>query len=297
MQNQIHIRPARQSDKEAVFKFCEHTFDWGDYIPDVWDNWLKEKQARLFTATLNSKPVGVMRVSMQKPGEAWLQAARTHPDYRRKGVATALANACLKWAKNKGAKIARLATDSDNYVAQRALKKLGFTQITDFLIMKCEKLQVERIEGSRWAQKTDIEKIWKFLTNSNIFKESAGLYTILFTWISLDKQDLARFIVNKKAIVHESDDVVDGLVLIDETVKDVWDEKPFQTCYIDSNRHGIIDMVKFFKNYACQQGITSVYAFACNAPTIAAALTAVGFSREEPTTELIYQKELVSFRQ
>lgn len=291
MQSKLTIRPARQSDREAVFKFCEHTFDWGDYIPNVWDMWLKEKQAKLFTATLDNKPVGIMRVSIQKPGEAWLQAARTDPNYRRRGLATALTNACLKWVKNKGAKTARLSTDSDNYAAQKILETLGFTQISDFLIMKCKKLRAKKIENLRWAKEGDLEKIWRFLTNSEVFEKSSGLYTIIFMWASLDKQTLAKFVANKKAIVHNNN-VVDGLALIDETVRNVWQEKPFQTCYIDGNRQVIVDMMKFFKTYSCQKEVTNVYAFACNTPTIAAALFEAGFS-PEPETELIYQKELI----
>ncbi|MCW3986172.1 MAG: hypothetical protein NWE91_07190 [Candidatus Bathyarchaeota archaeon] len=88
MQNQPTIRPAQQSDKEVVFKFCEHTFNLGDYIANVWDRWLKEKQARLLTATLNSKPVSIMRVSLQKPGEAWLRARVPTPANKRSQTST-----------------------------------------------------------------------------------------------------------------------------------------------------------------------------------------------------------------
>ncbi len=292
MHNQLIIRAAQQKDKEDVIKFCEHTFDWGDYIPDVWDRWLKEQNAKVFTAILDNKPVGIMRVYMQKPGEAWLQAARTHPEYRRKGIATALTNTCLEWAKSEGAKIARLSTDSDNYVAQKTLKKLGFKKTSDFLIMKCEKLQNDNFEGPRWAQKSDTEKTWRFVANSEIFKEAAGLYTILFAWISLDKKDLAQFIGNRKAIIHENICAIDGLVLIDETIRHEWEGAPIQTCYIDGNHGTIANMMKFFKAYACKQGITRAYAFAYNNPTIAAALLETGFSREEPTTELIYYKKI-----
>lgn len=293
MQNQPTIRPAQLSDKEAVFKFCEYTFNWGDYITNVWDRWLEEEQARLFAATLNNKPVGIMRVSLQKPGEAWLQAARTDPYYRHKGIATALTTACLKWAKTKGAKTAMLATDSDNQVAQKALKKLGFTQISDFLIMECKEFEIEKAKNCKWAQRSDAEKIWKFLTNSDIFTKSADLYTILFTWATLEKQDLVRFIVNKKTIIHEINDAINGLVLIDETVKNVWQEKPFQTCYIDGDHQCIMDMIKFFKTYSCQQEVANIFAFACNIPIISTALTETGFSSEEPTTELIYEKKLI----
>lgn len=288
----VSIRPAQQSDRKTVFKFCEQTFDWGDYVPNVWDVWLRDEKAKLFTATLDNKPVGIMRVSMQKAGEAWLQAARTDPSYRRIGVATALTNACLNWAERKGAKIARLGTDSDNHVAQRAFEKFGFTQISDFLIMKCENLRAEKAENSRWARERDIKKTWRFLSHSEIFAESASLYTILFVWASLGKQSLAGFITSKNAILYRSNGTVTGLVLIDKTVRDVWREKPFQTCYIDGNHQAIVDMMKFFKDYSYRRGVAKVYAFAYNTPSIANALSSAGFSREEPTTELIYERRM-----
>ncbi len=293
MQNQLVIRPAQQSDREAVFRFCEHTFDWGDYIPNVWDMWLKQKHGRVFTALIDNKPVGIMRVSITKPSEVGLQAARTHPDYRRRGVATALTDACLKWAKSKGAETAVLSTDSDNYAAQKTINKLGFTQVSDFIIMLCKGIQAAKTENSRWARKSDTVRIWKFLAESEVFEKSAGLYTVIFTWMSLDEGDLARFIASQKAIVYDDKGTINGLVLIDETVKDVWeDEKPFQTCYVDGDHQAIVDLMNFFKTYSTQQGIANVYAFACNTPTIAAALTETGFKREEDHTELIYRKKL-----
>lgn len=289
---QLSIRPAQQSDKEVVLKFCEHTFDWGDYIPQVWDRWLPERQARLFTATLNDKPVGIMRVCLQKPSEAWLQAARTDPQYRRRGVATALTDACLQWAVKREAEIVRLGTDSDNQVAQRLLTSLNFTKVSDFLIMECEELQTDEAGNSKWAEITDLEDMWKFLRNSKTFEASAGLYTIIFEWISLDDNDLRRFVANKKAIVHKNCEIVDGIILIDEAIKKAWEEPVFQTCYIDGDHKSITDMVKFFKAYCRVQGIKKIYAFACNTPTIAKTLTESGFTNEDPSTEFIYQKEL-----
>lgn len=293
MKPQLAIRTARQSDKEEVFRFCENTFEWGDYISNVWNRWSKEKQAQLFTALFCNKPVGIMRVAMLKPGEAWLQAARTHPDYRRQGVATALTHACLRWARSKGAGIVRLATESGNMAAQRMLDKLGFTRLSDFLILKCEKMQPEETESSKWARKGDVDKTWRFLANSGIFKESGRLYTILYTWMSLKKPDLAEFVDQNKVVVHESNEAVDGLVLMDDTVRKMWRERSLQTCYIDGDYEVIVDMMRFFKTYACRRRVKIVYAFACNLPVIEVALAESGFSREDHEGELVYEKEII----
>ena len=35
-------RLAQSSDKKDVLNFCQYTFSWGDYIHEVWDNWINE---------------------------------------------------------------------------------------------------------------------------------------------------------------------------------------------------------------------------------------------------------------
>jgi GNAT superfamily N-acetyltransferase len=294
MQPQLTVRPSQPKDKAHILEFCQRTFSWGDYVPHVWDTWIQERNSRLFTALFNNQPVGLMRVAMVKTGEAWLQAARTHPSYRRRGVATVLTRVCLRWALTQGAKIARLATDSDNAPAQQTLQRLAFRRVSDFLVMKSHHLGPQRVRDSRWANAADVDRVWRLLRSSAIYAESAGLYTIVFTWFSLDRSALIEFIRTERAVIHERGNVVDGLMLVDETASEAWpEEKPLQTCYIDGNQQAITDMMIFVKDYAQAKGFRNVYAFACNTPLVSIALTKTGFA-EESTTELIYEKRLVS---
>jgi len=66
MKQKIVVRKARSSDSDAVFKFCEKTWDWGDYVPRVWNHWLEEKDGRIFVATINDIPVGISHVKILK---------------------------------------------------------------------------------------------------------------------------------------------------------------------------------------------------------------------------------------
>jgi len=70
-----------------VLAFCQHTFDWGDYVTLVWDEWLVDPQGQLWIATCDGTPVGMAKVSMLTPTEAWLQGLRVHEQYRRHGLA------------------------------------------------------------------------------------------------------------------------------------------------------------------------------------------------------------------
>ncbi|MGQ9530536.1 MAG: GNAT family N-acetyltransferase [Candidatus Bathycorpusculaceae bacterium] len=288
----IQVRKARPTDRGAVFKFCEKTWSWGDYVQKVWDKWLGEKNSRVFVATINEVPVGISHLSIDKPHEVWLSGARTDPKYRRSGVATAITKKCLEYAKKKGAKVARLVTESDNKAAKALLQKLGFRQIAEFVEMTTKNIQKESCKNSRWAEEKETKAVWNYLQSSEVYKRAAGLYTVLFHWLSLEKHDLKRFIEQRKAILHVNEEgKIDGLMLIDDATAHEWRENSIQTCYIDGDYDAILDMINFLKSHCYAMGVKKIYGFTCNHKPITTALENLGFKPSD-TTELVYEKEL-----
>src|SRR3989337_2096273 len=47
----MELRKAKSSDKNKVLEFCKTTFSWGDYISDVWDDWILEGNLLVLTET------------------------------------------------------------------------------------------------------------------------------------------------------------------------------------------------------------------------------------------------------
>ena len=66
----FEVRPARSEDREAVLAFCQQTWEWGDYIEYVWDEWLNNPQGKLFVATKDGQPVAVANMRMLNKTEA-----------------------------------------------------------------------------------------------------------------------------------------------------------------------------------------------------------------------------------
>jgi len=297
MQNQykkakISVRKARISDREAVFKFCQKTWSWGDYIPEVWDKWLKEKHGRVFVATINGVPVGISHLSTDKPHEVWLSGARTDPKFRRMGVATAITKKCLEYAKKKGTKVARLVTESDNVAARTLVQKLGFKQIAEFVEMETEKIMKENSTNSKWAEENETEAIWDYLQNSEAYHAAAGLYTVLFHWFSLEKSDLEQFIKQRKAIVHRNEEgKIDGLTLIDDATSKEWRKNTIQTCYIDGDSNAVLDMIKFLKSHCYIAKIKRIYGFTCNYKPITTTLEKLSFEPSD-ILEIVYEKKI-----
>src|SRR5271157_1929223 len=85
---QTRIREARPSDKEPLIDFIKDVWGGHDYIPKVWDAWIGDRKARMFVVEVDGRPVGMNRMRFLPDGVAWLEGARIHPDFRRKGLAT-----------------------------------------------------------------------------------------------------------------------------------------------------------------------------------------------------------------
>jgi hypothetical protein len=258
----------------------------------VWNDWLKDKSGRMFVATIDGVPVGITHLSIDKPHEVWLSGARTDPNHRRIGVATAITQKCLDYAGRKGAKMARLATESDNIAAQELIKKLGFRPIAEFVEMKTKKIAWETGKNSKWAEETEADAAWNYLQTPKSHRKAAGLYTSLFHWFSLEKGDLKRFIEQQKAILHSSEKgTVDGIMLIDDATAREWHKNTMQTCIIDGNFNAAVDMIRFLKSHCHALGVKKIYGFASNYKPVVTALEKSGFGQPD-AIDIVFEKKL-----
>jgi GNAT superfamily N-acetyltransferase len=179
------IRPARPEDRASVLAFCKDTWSWGDYIAYQWDEWLHSSAGRLFVATINGQPVGVVNIQMLTATDAWLQGLRVDPQFRRQGLAEELNNAALLEAMQRGASYARLLIESDNSASLRVASRLFMRQVAGFsLLTATPPLNSPRrsdAEQTQLATLADLDEIIDYLNVSNIFPLSGGLYYVSWT--------------------------------------------------------------------------------------------------------------------
>jgi RimJ/RimL family protein N-acetyltransferase len=291
MKREFVVREATASDRDLVLQFCQCTFEWGDYIENVWDYWLTDPSGRLFVATLEGKPIGMSHVVIVKRGEAWVEGARVGPEFRRIGVASLLNEASLKWASKHGANVVRAVTDSPNLVAQKALTKFGFRFVSEWVMTEFDGCQLEAGERARFAETSDLDAVWGFLQGSESFEKSGGLYTVVFRWKSLDKSDLRKFVDKRMAIVQERDKVPCGLILLDDTVKYAWQENSLQISHVDGDHEAVLSMGRFLKGTLYEQGVAKIYGGICNRAPYVSAFSTLGF-RNNNHAELVYARTL-----
>lgn len=126
----MQVRPARSTDLDAVRAFTTGTFAWGDYVPDRFEGWLDHDDSTVMVAVDETDtPIGLARVLMMSAREAWIHAARVHPDHRRQGVGTAINHALCEWAAQRGAVVARLLIENWNEAAQQQVERSGYRRV------------------------------------------------------------------------------------------------------------------------------------------------------------------------
>ncbi len=129
----MRVRPARFDDLESVTSFTIGTFEWGDYVPDRFGGWLGQDDSAVLVAVDEAdSPVGLARVVLMSEREAWIHAARVHPEHRRRGIGSAINEALCDWASSHGAIVVRLMTEDWNEAAQGQVEHSGYRRTSNW---------------------------------------------------------------------------------------------------------------------------------------------------------------------
>lgn len=137
MSDSMIVRPALPSDRDAIAAFTRDTFEWGDYIADVFTDWLARDDTLVMVAVVDDVPIATGSARMLSPTEAWFHGARVHPDFRGRGIAADVSAALRTWAGDQGAKVGRLLIEEGNTSSFRHVEKTGRRHIAT--MVRCTK--------------------------------------------------------------------------------------------------------------------------------------------------------------
>lgn len=130
----VICRPAKESDTPDMLEVTRTIWDGGDYVPQVWAEWLADPHGRLIVAEYEGRVIGLTKLSRHFPGAWWLHGLRVHPDFEGRGVASQLHHAALAAWKEIGDGALRLATASFRHSVQHLSEQDGFIKVGEFTI-------------------------------------------------------------------------------------------------------------------------------------------------------------------
>jgi predicted N-acetyltransferase YhbS len=186
MSQGLTIRPARPDDRPAMERICAHTWDWGDYIPEVWDDWLaagSHSGGGVFVGETGGWVVALSQITFQTPDQVWLAGMRVDPDYRRQGIAGRLLDHSLAHARKHGARVVRLGTGYHKTPVHKIAARAGMERVGVYALRLAEALPGARPATILGPDR--VTQVQAFLDNSPVLAHTRGLYGARWTWQEL----------------------------------------------------------------------------------------------------------------
>jgi ribosomal protein S18 acetylase RimI-like enzyme len=297
----LKIRHATKSDKGEVLRFCVNTFEWGDYIDQVWDFWYSDRNGVLLVAeddeeyNIHSKKrssvIAVSHASLCPNNKnVWLEGIRVHPNFRHRSVATQLLNTMIFYGKEQGAEEASAIVAGNNNASQLMMESNGFAIIskwTYYIINKIPK-RVDKVKlRSKVVTFEDTETVRNYLKRSQVYKSSGKTYVKSWRWYSLDLSVLEDFVKHEKVLVI-GNDPIEGLAIINKD-----NNNNFQIVYLDASNSNVLeDLIRFAVNLIHREDTTydRIQIFSPQRKYILTVMEQLGLERSEEF--LLYKRVL-----
>ncbi|MHB1131458.1 MAG: GNAT family N-acetyltransferase [Chloroflexota bacterium] len=290
-ESQVIVRPARAEDRAAVLAFCLNTFSWGDYIADVWDQWLTDPNGSLLVAELSGLPVGLEQVHFVAPGEAWLQGLRVDPAVRGRGVANALFFAALDVARAAQARRARFFTAADNPITQHMAEGQGFRRLTPCRPWKADAATSPAPES---AVLGDVAALWEVVSHDENFALAGNTYCLGWQALNLTPELLAVHVAAGEVRLLRRLARPAALAICRQ--QRFRDEPRLWLSGIWGEAQATGVLAEQLRGLALEMSLTGLDVLAPDSPLLAATLARAGYYQENPTSPglLLYELDLAA---
>lgn len=272
-------RRATDADVPALRDLCTASVGPDDYVLAFLDRFVRESVTLI--ALDGSRTIGMMVYDDIPDGSVWLHAARTHPDYRRQGVATELNRACAELARSRGRESLRLWADASNLASVGAARREGFEERARFARMR-----VDASRASRNPQlgPVDLDRDWPTLESSRLLQLGSGFVFYDFYFLPFTRTN-AQWLERQGALLR----VNENAVCVSEDFEDAWG-KDLQIQPLAGDLAAILDAAAAV---ARSRGADRVESFLPNDAQVLALARGAGFELMEWGREaILFEKPL-----
>ncbi len=253
MDTELIIRPARPDDRPAMERICAHTWEWGDYIPEVWDEWLADRQGQVIVGELAGHVVALSKITFTAPDEVWLEGMRVHPEYRGRRIASDFLDYSLSHARDHGARVVRLGTGDHNMAAHAILARAGMERIGSYVLWSTEP-SLHGPEPTFLAREHAVQ-VQAFLRNSPVLAHTHGLYSVDWAWQELSDERMAQFLEEGRvAAVCTRDGQLVALATVhfDPADQEAW------VSFVDGQPEAVAELASAIRTHAARSGAEKV---------------------------------------
>jgi GNAT superfamily N-acetyltransferase len=286
---QVETRAAQPEDRAAVLAFCAHTWDWGDYLPQVWDDWLSAPSGRLLVATLEGRPVAVQHLRMMSAEEGWLEGMRVDPSVRGQGIGGVLGARGQAEARALWARVVRLANHSDNQVAQHLIASGQFEQVGTFVVYEAPAEPLDEVELPTPATSADLPDMLGLLGRSSVFPALGGLVYHQWAGRALDEALLDERLAGGQVLaLRQGGELLACAVCQPQEAG----EPTLEVGYLDGTTEGIGRLAYGLRAWAAGQGLAEVQVTIPDQLMLRDVLLGTGYQTEDMGAFWVYERAL-----
>jgi GNAT superfamily N-acetyltransferase len=290
METGMTIRPARTEDRPAMEQICARTWDWGDYIPEVWDDWLADEHGLLIVGELAGRVVALSRFRFQEPDQIWLEGMRVDPEYRRRGIGRQFLDHSIDFAQERGARVVRLSTSYHNLPVHTLTSQAGMERVGAYQLKAADPLPGAPEPGFLSAEHED--QVRAFLLVSPMMACTRGLYSVEWAWQELSSARVTQFLeAGQFAARLSADGRLAALALLHAPPDDgeIW------IGFIDGEPDALTELAMAVRAHAARLGAGKVQVMVPDLGWLRAGLSEAGYTTGEWEGELwVFERRLPS---
>ncbi|MBV9279620.1 MAG: GNAT family N-acetyltransferase [Chloroflexi bacterium] len=288
MTGRLRIRPALPSDRPAMLEITRGVWEGTDYVPYVWDSWLGDPGGSVAVACLDGRPVGLQHQWVQPDGTCWLEGIRVAGALERQGIAQALVEYGVQWARERDCPAVRLSTWSGNPASGRAAEKRGLAVIASYVPLRANPDSASAADRSvRLALPSDLEQVEDFLVRAVARGRAGEFYSEGWTLYRLAR-DRLRLLLATNGVIVAGDGEIDGLAIATLA-------QPFTTLrvgFLAGSPEAVTALAGGIRRGAAEAGIVQIAAFLVPDEALLAAAGHAGFERRADSYLLLHELEL-----
>jgi len=283
------IRPAQPDDRPAMERICAHTWEWGDYIPEVWDAWLADEQGLLIVGETVDGVVALSRIRYQAADQIWLEGMRVDPEHRRRGIGRQFLEHSFAFAQERGARIVRLSTSYHNVPVHNLTAQVGMERVGAYQLRTAACLPGGLDLTLLSAGHAD--QVRAYLLDSPMLATTRGLYSVDWAWEDLSPARVGQFLAaGQFAAQIAPDGRLAALALLHARPDDgeVW------IGFIDGETAALTVLARAIRAHAARTGAERVQVMVPDLGWLRADLSEAGYGPGEWEGELwVFERRLL----
>ncbi|HLO17450.1 MAG TPA: GNAT family N-acetyltransferase, partial [Anaerolineales bacterium] len=196
---QVVCRPALARDHADVTEFCKDIWDGDDYVPDAWEDWLKDPNGLLAVAESDGHAIGCSKITLISKGQWWLEGFRVDPKYQGLKVGSRLHKYVTDWWIENADGILRLMTDAGNFAVHQVCLKTGYVKTHEVCGYKAMPIAEP---ADHFSPVTDLREAATFAHMSESIKSTDGLTDFGWRIAMPDELTLEAYSGDKADYLH-----------------------------------------------------------------------------------------------